>query len=117
MEAVGDQLFRIRLDSPATVLGAGVRSTCAGFENGEALCWGDPSWGRLGPDAAPTESVPIPGLDDVEALAAAEGCTCAVRRDRSVWCWGDNRGGGLGEPDVCRWVESPRAFPPGRGPI
>lgn len=76
--------------------GAGLPSTDAGAPVLEA------GGGDAGTQPIRVQVVPreVPGLRDVEQVAAGLGFTCVRRRDETVRCFGDNRFGQLGSPDV-----------------
>jgi len=65
-------------------------------------CWGANNEGQLGIDSRTSQSLPtpVPMLDDVVDLCAAENHTCAVRADGTLYCWGDASAGrlGIGDP-------------------
>lgn len=63
-------------------------------------CWGDNSLGQLGDGTSDTESGasrPVPGLENVSALAAGAYHTCALTAGK-VLCWGDDSLLQLGRP-------------------
>ncbi|HVW28652.1 MAG TPA: protease pro-enzyme activation domain-containing protein [Polyangiaceae bacterium] len=84
-----------------TSTASGERFTCALKADGSVWCWGDNSFGQLGPAAINSPSVPVQntGLatDDPPIQLAAGGATvCALTRAGNVWCWGNNAEGQLG---------------------
>ena len=83
--------------------------TCALLGDGRVACWGDDTFGELGNGAqagaetcsnggaCSTTPVLVPGLRDVEAIAAGGVFNCALLRSGSVECWGDDSQGELGD--------------------
>ncbi|MBV9947259.1 MAG: hypothetical protein JOZ69_10460, partial [Myxococcales bacterium] len=90
--------------------------TCALLSNGTVQCWGANNSGELGvgtiatacppPYGLPPENwfcslvpaAPIPGLNNVTALAAGPGdFICALQNGGTVSCWGQNNLGELGD--------------------
>ena len=82
-------------------LSSGGEHTCVVRDNGEALCWGRGSYGRLGSglsnQSAPTEVInlkPDLSLKDSQISAGNEH-TCVVRNKQAL-CWGRGSYGRLG---------------------
>ena len=92
----------------------GTFNACALRADGVLSCWGDSTWGGLGPgpEIDPTDQSfdrnhhavvvardaagrPLP----VRSLASAGAARCALLEDRSVWCWGSNGHNHLGRGD------------------
>ncbi|MEV7004876.1 S8 family serine peptidase [Streptosporangium sp. NPDC051022] len=65
---------------------------------GEVWAWGDNAQGQLGIGNTASKKVPvkIPGLTNVNAVAAGTGFSVALKSDGTVWAWGDNSQGQLG---------------------
>jgi alpha-tubulin suppressor-like RCC1 family protein len=88
----------------ATALALGLSSSCALFESGEVLCWGDGYYGTLGQgsnssigdDEQPATQPPIslPGL--VVEISSGDNHVCALFEDQTALCWGSNYQGQLG---------------------
>lgn len=92
----------------AIAVGAGDFSTCLVDSRGKVACWGDGSFGQLGPqprsicsdgesNGSPCSATPhvIGGLHDVQAIAVSSHI-CALTSSNEVWCWGRNTSGQLG---------------------
>jgi alpha-tubulin suppressor-like RCC1 family protein len=92
----------------ATALSTGPSHTCAILDDGNVLCWGDGSHGKLGygntTDIGDTESPAAAGTVDLgagrtaTAISAGSDHTCAILDDGNVLCWGFYSGGRLGHP-------------------
>jgi alpha-tubulin suppressor-like RCC1 family protein len=92
----------------ATALSTGSSHTCAILDNGNVLCWGDGSHGKLGygdtVDIGDTESPAAAGNVDLgagrtaTAISAGSDHTCAILDNGNVLCWGYYSGGKLGHP-------------------
>lgn len=92
-----------------TAAGDGWPSTCGVTTTGEALCWGDNSFGQLGDGTTTPSSVPVPVAGDhlfadvaVHSMLSANGGirsghTCGITLDGSAFCWGSNSAGQLGD--------------------
>jgi alpha-tubulin suppressor-like RCC1 family protein len=98
----------------ARQLFAGGANTCARLVSGELRCWGANESGQLG-DGAPAARAapgPLPGADDLVALAVGNsakagsqnpdlsksgGFMCGLSRAGQVLCWGSNSTGQLGD--------------------
>ncbi len=81
------------------VIGAiavGLEHTCAEVD-GNLKCWGDDSYGQLGPDSAAGFTAEPRDIDisNVQSLAAGAHFTCAVSEGQ-LSCWGRNNNGQLG---------------------
>ncbi len=82
--------------------------TCALLSNGTVRCWGDNTWGQLGPGTtAPRSNVPIEvaGLSGVVSISSGYAHVCAVLVGGSVRCWGFNGYGQLGNGTTSFLVE------------
>lgn len=66
--------------------------------DGTVWTWGDNTCGQLGYSVSGSYSTakPVPGLEDVVAVAGGRRHSLAVRSDGTVWAWGDNSRGELG---------------------
>jgi alpha-tubulin suppressor-like RCC1 family protein len=90
----------------AVAIAAGGSHTCAVLDDGSVRCWGDYSWGQLGPGhEEPVGDDETPGsVDPVDlgsgrtavAISAGSLHTCALLDDASVFCWGYDDSGRLG---------------------
>lgn len=114
-----------------TTFSMGEAHTCA-VANGDALCWGEGDYGRLGNGTDDNSSIPTPiclagewngtacvnvigttfdTLSGVTNIAAGDQHTCAVVASGAVRCWGENYYGQLGDGDVAnydeKWAPSP----------
>ena len=90
-------------------LAVGAFHNCAATDQGRVYCWGRAIWGELGyavdgdagspypTDPGSSMAVPVPGLTDVQEVAAGEDHTCAVRANGQVSCWGRGDYGELGD--------------------
>jgi alpha-tubulin suppressor-like RCC1 family protein len=86
-------------------VGAGTYHTCALFEDGQVLCWGNNFFGQLGTGTnAPSPLDPLPislpsgkRLTGVRALAVGYNHNCALVDEGEVLCWGWNKWGQLGD--------------------
>ncbi len=104
---VGDGIFALARRDPVAVSGlsdvvdvtAGLFHTCAVLSSGEARCWGENNFGRLGDgDAAGdinrSTPVVVSAITDAVTIEAGRAQTCAVRAGGALSCWGDNREAG-----------------------
>lgn len=95
------QLNRLGGISDAVQLCHGDQHGCVRHEDGRVSCWGVGDDGQLGRGRTERDKVqppaPVPGLRDVEQVAASSKATCARRTNGSVHCWGDNRRGQVGK--------------------
>jgi len=82
----------------------GFAHACALLNDGTLKCWGNNLEGQLGQGLFPyleaTKPISVPGLTNVESVAAGASHTCALLQDGSVQCWGNNTSGQLGNPNV-----------------
>ncbi len=81
----------------AVEVAAGVRHTCARFEDGHVACWGELIDTTSGAPVVMVDPTTVPGIDDATAIAAGAGQTCAIRKTGEVVCWGENESGQLGD--------------------
>ncbi|MBW7927619.1 MAG: RCC1 repeat-containing protein, partial [Fimbriimonadaceae bacterium] len=67
--------------------------------NGTVVAWGSNSRGQLGDGTTSDRNVPapVPGLDNVVAVAGGMFHSLALRADGTVWAWGANESGQLGD--------------------
>jgi alpha-tubulin suppressor-like RCC1 family protein len=76
--------------------------TCAISSTAGVHCWGDGTFGQLGPNAANPEHAPFQVRDALgeplpaSAIAVSERASCAIVHEQ-VHCWGDNNAGEHGE--------------------
>jgi alpha-tubulin suppressor-like RCC1 family protein len=82
-------------------LAAGYYFACAALADKKVRCWGGNSSGQIGQglgDVTPLYKTPkeVPGLVNVEQVAATFGTACARISDGTVKCWGSNSSGELG---------------------
>jgi alpha-tubulin suppressor-like RCC1 family protein len=75
------------------------RHVCAIKTSGDALCWGDGTFGQLGNGATTNSLVPVattsvPG--GLKAIATGSLHTCAIKTNGDATCWGGNGFGALG---------------------
>lgn len=79
---------------------AGATLSLALTEDGEVYTWGENDRGQLGLGSSDGDAHPmpamVPGLENVESLAAANAAVLAVRRDGSALAWGHNHRGQAG---------------------
>lgn len=92
-----DSLVPVRVAgvTTATQIVGGVMHTCALLSSGQVLCWGGGDLlGGAGDGSARErmQPAPVPDLDGVVELTAADFTTCARRQDGAVLCWGRNLG-------------------------
>lgn len=77
--------------STVTSVAVGNTFSCA-LDGGRVKCWGSNSNGQMGqvPSVFSGSKTPVevPGLNDVEMLAASDYTGCAVKKNFEVWCWG-----------------------------
>ncbi len=78
-------------------LAMGRRHGCAIGKQGDAWCWGEGAWGKLGTGNFKAQLVPteVEGLGKATAIATGEEHSCALVNTQ-VWCWGSNMSGQLG---------------------
>jgi cysteine-rich repeat protein len=87
-----------------TQISAGVVHTCAVFETGDALCWGDGLLGQLGTsDTQPVGDDELPSTlpalefpDEVVLISSGSAHSCALLAHNDAFCWGSNAFGQLG---------------------
>lgn len=76
---------------------------CAVRDSGEALCWGQDGYGRLGDDgmSAGNQSAPVvvAGSADYAQISAGRDFTCGQHVDGTVRCWGQAGQGQIGDGD------------------
>jgi alpha-tubulin suppressor-like RCC1 family protein len=98
----------VDIGGTAVYIDAGVDHTCAVLSDGNVVCWGEGSSGRLGYgdpfDVGDNEhpytkgTVTVGGT--VEAIGLGLAHTCAKLQDGNVRCWGEGDAGRLGYGDT-----------------
>jgi len=76
--------------------------TCGLTTAGEAYCWGNNDFGKLGADSTGLSvrtPVPVTGGRTYTAIAAGDYHTCAIAVGGAAYCWGANDFGALGTGD------------------
>ena len=76
-------------------LAAGDGRSCAITADGRVSCWGQSYSGAI--DWSHRIAAPIPGLEEVIAIAVTHEHGCALRADHTLRCFGYNRFGELGD--------------------
>jgi cysteine-rich repeat protein len=87
-----------------TVISTGIVHSCAAFETGDALCWGDGLQGQigtgtttpLGDDELPSTASALDFPGEVISISAGGAHSCALLAHGDVFCWGSNVFGQLG---------------------
>jgi alpha-tubulin suppressor-like RCC1 family protein len=83
------------LSAAAAQISAGYEHSCAVLAGGQAICWGEGSFGRLGYGGSADQQLPqqvAPGqalLWEARQVVAAKNHSCAVSSTGSVTCWGN----------------------------
>ncbi len=74
----------------------GFTHACARTSDARVACWGQNERGQLGDGTRIDRYTPVlvPGLTDIEGVAASDEHSCAWSTAGTVWCWGGN---GVGE--------------------
>jgi len=80
---------------------AGQLHSCARMFDGSAMCWGDPSFNRLGGATGSDVAIPRPVPTVVRAtkIEAGRAHSCAITETNAI-CWGFNINGQLGRGDT-----------------
>lgn len=90
----------VALPGPAVDVVAGSAFSCALLPAGTVHCWGDDTYGQLGPGAGTATPlatpIAVPGISDARAIAAGDEHTCVATLRGTVVCWGDASDGRLG---------------------
>ena len=94
--------------TPIVDLALGAFHSCAIFEGGDVLCWGDNFFGQLGQGTTTTVGdnetlatvFPVDLGGNAVELAVGRYHTCALLDDGAVKCWGRNLYGQLGRGDI-----------------
>ena len=90
----------------AIALELGLNISCALFEGGDVLCWGEGFNGvtgqgnteNIGDDELPSTQPPINLPGPAVAITTGDSHVCALFDDASALCWGANHSGQLGAP-------------------
>lgn len=80
-------------------IAVGDTHACAVRADGNVLCWGDTSDGKLGDNSVAAITIarnPVIGLSRAKAIAVGDRHSCALKSDGFVFCWGDDSAGQLG---------------------
>lgn len=112
-----------QVNSPALVNGghkftsidARFAHTCATKANGEAWCWGNNDWGRLGTGNTANQIEPVKVEAEIEFSWVGVGRyhTCGIDTDGAIYCWGRNDNAsqlGTGRPGA-RYLPAPVSIP------
>lgn len=77
----------------------GYGHVCALKDDGSVWCWGDNTWGQLGPTELPssTEPVQVTGIGQARYITSGGAHVCILDVNGDVYCWGDNVVGELGD--------------------
>lgn len=83
--------------TPAKSVSVGPYHACAVLPSGEAVCWGDNQYGKLGDGTTKLRNHPVfvrdvggvGRLKNVTEIAAGQEHTCALRTSGQVVCWGN----------------------------
>lgn len=93
-------------DRGVVSLSAGLQHTCAIFEDGSAVCWGDNTFQQCGMSSAasqvslqPMQSMDTAGRAAAQ-IAAGTQYSCAVFMDGNATCWGSQLNARLGLPSI-----------------
>jgi len=78
---------------------AGYSSTCALDDTGDAYCWGNGQYGRLGNGDTLASSVPVKVAGDLKfrQISAGRQFNCGLTVAGEVYCWGVNSNGQFGD--------------------
>jgi alpha-tubulin suppressor-like RCC1 family protein len=84
----------VALGTGVVKVAAGGGDVCAVKSDGTLWCWGNNTYGQLGPEVdggigTPTPTRVVAAGNDVVDVSACEN-TCVRKADGSVWCWGNN---------------------------
>ncbi|MDA8417704.1 MAG: fibronectin type III domain-containing protein [Desulfobacteraceae bacterium] len=97
--------------SNVAAIAEGRAQTVALLKDGTVWVWGNNSYGQLGLGAGSlgqvSSPVQVPGLSQVQAIAAGWWNTFALRADGSLMAWGDNLSGQLGVGSAAFISQSP----------
>ncbi len=83
----------------AKALSSSLAHSCAIDADDTVKCWGDNSFGELGPKAGAVSStaIGVPNVTNVQGVASGYYHSCALRANGTVWCWGRGTNGQLGD--------------------
>ncbi len=85
-------------------IAAGNTTACGIRSTGEAYCWGSGANGRIGNNAATTQSTPVKvgtagtstAFTDWTSISHKDQTGCGTRANGTAWCWGTGSNGQLG---------------------
>jgi alpha-tubulin suppressor-like RCC1 family protein len=109
--ANGSVTLRVAAEFQYSRVSVGFSHACALSAGGEAYCWGDNSFGKLGTGNELAASAPTRVFTNLRFSDIAAGWThtCGLTIGHSVYCWGDNSKGQLGHQSNFDRVYQPTA--------
>ena len=83
-------------------MAVGAYHSCAGLQDGTAVCWGYNLYGQLGNGTNVDSATPVAvsGLTNVAFVGTARVTSCALLTDNTYKCWGYGSLGSLGNGTV-----------------
>jgi alpha-tubulin suppressor-like RCC1 family protein len=108
--------FRATPDAtPASLVSAGGRHTCAATPAGPIRCWGANERGQLGDGTGADRATPVAvaGVLAFTSVSSGLAHSCAVTRLGDVYCWGADSRGQLGDATTIRRSAPVRVAGPG----